>query len=78
MFGTWVGIRYVWVYLLGLPYPMPLIGLANFVAGVSAELVVLFLSFPGQWRRDQTFVRQLLVLMVTQLGLVVIFLAYFG
>lgn len=78
MFGTWVGIRYVWVFLLGLPYPMPLIGLFNFVAGFVTEVVVLFLQFPASWRRDGTFTRQLVFLMAAQLCLIVIFLAYFG
>lgn len=78
MFSTWVGIRYVWVFLLGLPYPMPLLGLFNFVAGFVAEVVVLFLQFPRQWRKDGTFLKQLVFLMATQLCLIVIFLAYFG
>jgi hypothetical protein len=78
MFATWAAIRYAWTDLLGLPYPMPLIGLVNFVAGFVAELLILFFQFPREWRRDGEFRRQLLLLMATQLCLIVIFLAYFG
>ena len=78
MFSTWAAIRYVWVFLLRLPYPMPLLGLCNFVAGFVAEVAMLFLQFPRQWRKDRAFLKQLIYLMATQLCLIVIFLAYFG
>jgi hypothetical protein len=57
---------------------MPLLGLVNFVAGFVAEIVVLFLQFPSEWRRNREFLLQLVLLMAAQLCLIVIFLAYFG
>ena len=78
MFGTWVSIKYVWVDLLVLTYPMPFIGLFNFVAGFVAEILVLFFQFPSQWRKERQFILQLIFLMSAQLGLIVIFLLYFG
>ena len=65
------------VDLLQLPYPMPLIGLVNFVAGFVAEVAVLYLQIPRAWRRNPAFFRTLLWLVATQLFLIVVFLLYF-
>ena len=43
---TWTSLYYIWVHLLHLVYPMPLIGLFNFVAGFVAEVIVLYFQIP--------------------------------
>ena len=65
------------VDLLHLPYPMPLIGLVNFVMGFVAEVAVLYLTIPRAWRRNPAFFRIILWLVATQLFLIVVFLLYF-
>ena len=65
------------VDLLQLPYPMPLIGLVNFVMGFVAEVAVLYLTIPRAWRQNPAFFRIILWLVATQLFLIVVFLFYF-
>ena len=74
---TWTSLYYIWVHLLHLTYPMPLIGLFNFVAGFVAEVIVLYFQIPKSWRQNAGFFKTLLWLIATQLFLIVVFLIYF-
>ena len=77
MAATWSLLHSLWVTALGLPYPMPLIGLINFVAGFVAEVAVLFFQIPRPWRQNPKFFTNILWLVATQLFLLVVFLLYF-
>ena len=77
MAATWSLLHSLWVTALGLPYPMPLIGLINFVAGFVAEVAVLFFQIPRPWRQNPKFFTNILWLVATQLFLIVVFLLYF-
>ena len=77
MAATWTLLHSLWVTALGLPYPMPLIGLINFVAGFVAEVAVLYFQIPKPWRRNPQFFNNILWLVATQLFLIVVFLLYF-
>ena len=74
---TWTSLYSLWVHLLHLEYPMPLIGLFNFVAGFVAEVIVLYFQIPKTWRQNPTFFQTLVWLIATQLFLIVVFLIYF-
>ena len=52
MAGTWSLLHSLWVTALGLPYPMPLIGLINFVAGYVAEVAVLYFQIYKPWTQN--------------------------
>ena len=69
---TWTSLYYLWVHILHLAYPMPLIGLFNFVAGFVAEVIVLYFQIPKSWRQDTAFFKTLLWLVATQLFLIVV------
>ena len=75
---TWVSLYALWVHALHQLYPMPLIGLFNFVAGFVAEVVVLYFQIPKAWRQNPAFFKIILWLVATQLFLIVVFLVYFG
>ena len=77
MAATWTLLHSLWVTALGLPYPMPLIGLINFVAGFVAEVAVLYFQIPKPWRQNPQFFNNILWLVATQLFLIVVFLLYF-
>ena len=77
MAATWSLLHSLWVIALGLPYPMPLIGLINFVAGFVAEVAVLFFQIPRPWRQNPKVFTNILWLVATQLFLIVVFLLYF-
>ena len=74
---TWTSLYSLWVHLLHLEYPMPLIGLFNFAAGFVAEVIVLYFQIPKTWRQNPTFFQTLVWLIATQLFLIVVFLIYF-
>jgi hypothetical protein len=78
MAGCWVALYALWVLLLEFPYPMPLIGLFNFVAGFVGEVVVLYFQIPKSWRKDSGFFKNILWLVCAQLFLIVAFLLYVG
>ena len=77
MAATWTLLHTLWVTALGLPYPMPLIGLINFVAGFVAEVAILYFQIPKPWRQNPKFFTNILWLVATQLFLIVVFLLYF-
>ena len=77
MATTWTLLHTLWVTVLGLPYPMPLIGLINFVAGFVAEVAVLYFQIPKVLRQNPKFFKNILWLVATQLFLIVVFLLYF-
>ena len=77
MAATWSLLHTLWVTALGLRYPMPLIGLINFVAGFGAEVAVLYFQIPRTWRQNPKFFTTIIWLVVTQLFLIVVFLLYF-
>jgi len=74
----WVSLYYLWVYLLGFPYPLPLIGLFNFVAGFVEEVIVLYFQISKSWRQDPGFFIIIIWLACAQLFLIVAFLLYVG
>lgn len=78
MAACWVSLYYLWVHLLGFPYPLPLIGLFNFVAGFVGEVVVLYFQIPKSWRQDPGFFKNIIWLACAQLFLIVAFLLYVG
>ena len=77
MAATWSLLHSLWVTALGLPYPMPLIGLINFVAGFVAEVAVLYFQIPKPWRQNPKFFTNIMWLVATQLFLIIVFLLYF-
>ena len=76
MMSFWCFLYLVWVPLLGLPYPIPLVGAFNAVAGVSAVIVAIWFKFPWSWRMDASFRHRAKYLLVAQLFILVMSLEY--
>ena len=76
MMSFWCLLFILWVPLLGLPYPIPLVGAMNACAGVAAIIVAIWFKFPFSWRKDPTFRQRSKYLLVAQLFILVMSLEY--
>ena len=56
---SWILMWLVWVYGVGLPYPMPLIGPANALWSLAGMVVTLWFQFPKAWRQEKSFQSQM-------------------
>ena len=66
----------VWGPLLGLPQPVPLVGVIGTGAGVIAIVVVTHFKLPAAWRNDEDFRSRLRWHHVAQLYILVISVQY--
>ena len=55
MMVFWCLLYLIWVPLLGLPYPIPFIGLLNYPAALGAIIAAIWFTFPKTWRDDSGF-----------------------
>lgn len=76
MMSFWCFLYLLWVPILHLPYPIPLVGALNAFAGVTAIIVAIWFKFPRSWRKDSTFRHRAKYLLVAQLFILVMSLEY--
>ena len=76
MMSFWCVLYLLWVPLLGLPYPIPLVGALNACAGVTAIIVAIWFKFPWSWRKNSSFRHRAKYLLVAQLFILVMSLEY--
>ena len=76
MMSFWCLLYLFWVPVLGLPYPIPLVGAMNACAGVAAIIVAIWFKFPLSWRKDPSFRQRAKYLLVAQLFILVMSLEY--
>ena len=51
----WMFLYFVWVHALGLPYPVPFIGMAVGFFTIVLIIIAIWFSFPKTWRNNQMF-----------------------
>ena len=76
MISFWCLLYVLWVPLLDLPYPIPLVGALNACAGVTAVIVAIWFKFPWSWRKNSTFRHRAKFLLLAQLFILVMSLEY--
>ena len=76
LISFWSLQYYVWVYILILPYPVPLIGVTTCIAGILAIIVQIWFKFPLSWRQDSSFKQRAKYLSVAQLFILVLNVEY--
>ena len=76
MMAFWCLLYLLWVHILGLPYPIPLVGAFNAIAGVTAIIVAIWFKFPRAWRKNADFRHRAKYLLVAQMFILVMSLEY--
>ena len=69
---------YIWAFVFGLRYPVPLIGYINFFTMTVTNLSMIWFQFPSTWRNNQAFRRRLKWNMLTILALNLCVAEYIG
>ena len=76
MMSFWCLLYLLWVPLLGLPYPIPLVWALNAFAGVTAIIVAIWFKFPKSWRKNPIFRNRAKYLLVADLFLLILSVEY--
>merc|ERR1711971_1445766 len=76
MMGMWSLCYLVWGPILGLPFPVPMVGAIATMAGVISILTVTHFKLPNAWRQDFNFRRRLRWHHVAQLYIIVMCAQY--
>ena len=76
MMSFWCCLYLLWVHVLHQPYPMPLIGVFNAIAGVFIIIVVIWFQFPVTWRQDQAFLYRAKYLLLAQFFILLMCVEY--
>ena len=76
MMGFWCCLYILWVHGLGLPYPVPLVGLPNASLAISVICVVIWYIFPPSWRKIGAFKKQAKFMFAAQLLIVLWVIEY--
>ena len=66
----------LWVHVLQLVYPVPMIGASNSVIGVLSMVATLWFCFPHQWRRLPHFKRRMKYLSFAQIFILLMSIEY--
>ena len=76
MISFWCLCYLVWVKVLHLAYPVPMIGALNSVVGVLAMVFALWFCFPQGWRKIPTFKSRMQYLSVGQVFILLMSIEY--
>ena len=76
MITFWCLLYLLWVQILNLPYPIPLVGALNACAGVAAVIIAIWFRFPSTWRNSTSFRQRARFLLLAQLSILVVSLEY--
>ena len=74
--GFWILLYIIWVILLQLPYPMPFIGSAGGLFGITFVILAIWYKLPRAWRRDEGFRKKGKYLILSQFSLFFITIEY--
>ena len=76
MMGFWCCLYVLWVPILHLPYPMPLVGAFNAVVGVATIIAVIWFKIPRSWRKNPTFLKRAQFLLLAQFFILIMCIEY--
>ena len=52
---SWAGMSFFWVFVLGLRYPVPIIGIWNQFLGLGSQIATVWFGLPKHWRSVRSF-----------------------